>query len=308
MDPRHNEIGITSRIFNLYQSYNPLRLKLCISIILILVIYTLLPPHQSVVEELPQSMSKTTTETTTSPTTTTALFREGQFYQNIAVIAESRPFNQLIAVVHNVLYHTPPTWPVQIFYSNSNIEFIKNSTLKPYIQSGRIILTLLHRNYDREEIKYMLTDAKFWQQVRGEKILFFQTDAVMCSNSPHKVTDFIQYDYVGAPWDTSIYPYDQRYRVGNGGFSIRSRSKTLALIAHLPYDPAYPEDIWYALNFHLVNASIPSIEIAMTFSVESMFYERPVGVHRFPWHCKFRADLARVCPESVMVMPDVCRP
>jgi len=160
--------------------------------------------------------------------------------------------------------------------------------------------------YGREQTDLLLTDPKFWKRVQGEKILFFQIDSAMCSNSPHKVTDFLQYDYIGAPWDLSFFTFNQTYRVGNGGFSLRTRSKILALLESVPYNKKIPEDVWYAQNMHRVNGLIPSIEIAKTFAVESMYYERPVGVHRFPWHCRFRSDISRTCPEAMLVMPEIC--
>jgi hypothetical protein len=228
------------------------------------------------------------------------------FHSHIAVLVDFRAVDQIIAIVHNVNNHIPSTWPIQIFHGKDNQGFIKNSTLAPLITSGKIFLTLLKEGYEREESHILLTNPKFWERVRGEKILFFQIDAAMCSNSPHKITDFLQYDYVGAPWDVWFFKYDHKYRVGNGGFSLRSRSKLLALLALVRYNYTMPEDVWYAQNMHRVNGSIPSIEIAKTFAVESIYYEKPLGVHRFPWHCKFRADIAKTCPESMLVMTETC--
>ncbi|CAF4154003.1 unnamed protein product [Rotaria sordida] len=206
------------------------------------------------------------------------------FYPCIAVLVEFRTVDHIIAIVHNVNYHIPSTWPIQIFHGKYNENLIKNSTLAPLIASGKIFLTFMEQVYDRARTNQLFTDPKFWQRVRGEKVLLFQIDSVMCSNSPHKITDFLQYDYIGAPWDLSFFSFDKQYRVGNGGFSLRSRSKILALLALIPYDSRKPEDVWYAQNLHRVNGSIPSIEIAKTFSVESMYYARPLGVHRFPWN------------------------
>ncbi|CAF3698472.1 unnamed protein product [Rotaria sordida] len=226
------------------------------------------------------------------------------FYPYIAVLVEFRTVDHIIAIVHNVNHHIPSTWPIQIFHGKDNEDFIKNSTLAPLIASGKIFLTFMDQVYDRARTNQLLTNPIFWQCVRGEKILFFQIDSVMCSNSPHKITDFLQYDYIGAPWDLSFFSFNKQYRVGNGGFSLRSRSKILALLALISYDSRIPEDVWYAQNLHRVNGSIPSIEIAKTFSVESMYYARPLGVHRFPWNCRFRADLANTCPESMLIMSD----
>ncbi|CAF1613014.1 unnamed protein product, partial [Rotaria sp. Silwood1] len=127
------------------------------------------------------------------------------FYPYIAVLVEFRAVDHIITIVHNINYHIPSTWPIQIFHGKDNEAFIKNSTLAPLIASGKIFLTLMEQVYGKNRTNELLTDPKFWQHVRGEKILFFQIDSAMCSNSPHKITDFIQYDYVGAPWDPAWF-------------------------------------------------------------------------------------------------------
>jgi hypothetical protein len=231
-------------------------------------------------------------------------FSSTNFYPCIAVLVEFRTTDKIISVVHNVNHHIPSTWPIQIFHGQENENFIKTSTLAPLIISGKIFLTLMKVVYDRSYTDTLFTDVNFWKQISGEKILLFQIDSIMCSNSPHKITDYLQYDYIGAPWDPTWYPFDRKYLVGNGGFSLRSRSKVLALLALIPYDSQRPEDIWYAQNLHRVNASVAPVNIAKTFSVESVYYERPVGVHRFPWRCDFRRKLAQTCPEAVMVLPN----
>jgi hypothetical protein len=124
----------------------------------------------------------------------------------------------------------------------------------------------------------------------------------MCSNSTHKITDYLQYDYIGAPWNPTWYPFDRKYLVGNSGFSLRSRSKILALIALIPYNSQRPEDVWHEQNLHRINASVAPVNIATTFSVESISYERPVDIHRFPWRCDFRRKISTTCSEVVMVL------
>ena len=224
-----------------------------------------------------------------------------RFYPCIAVLVEFRRTDRIISVVDNVYLHIPSSWPIQIFHGEENEDFIRSSTLGPWIASGKILLSLIRSLENDNNTNRLLTDAKFWREIRGEKVLFFQIDSIMCSNSPHRITDYLQYDYIGAPWNPTWYP---NHSVGNGGFSLRSRSKTLALIEMIPYNFDQPEDVWYAQNFHRVNASIASVDVAKTFAVESIFYERPVGVHRFPWRCDFRRKLSRTCPEAVLVLPN----
>jgi hypothetical protein len=228
------------------------------------------------------------------------------FYPNIAVLVEFRAVDHLVTVVHNVNHHIPSSWPIQIFHGKANENFIKNSTLSPLISSGKIFLTLMNVIYEKNRTNELLTDPKFWQFVRGEKILFFQIDSIMCSNSPHKITDFLQYDYIGAPWDPSWFSFSKTDLVGNGGFSLRSRNKTLALLALISYDRNLPEDVWYGLNLRRVNGSVAPVDVAKTFAVESVYYERPLGVHRFALKCSIREKLFQTCPESMMIMPEKC--
>ena len=228
------------------------------------------------------------------------------FSPNIAVLVEFRSVDRIITIVLNVRDHIPSSWPIQIFHGKNNEQFIRHSTLAPLIQTGKIFLTLMEEVYGRNRTNKLLTTPAFWKRVRGEKILFFQIDSAMCSNSPHRITDFLKYDYIGAPWDLAWYEHDMRYTVGNGGFSLRTRSKILELLALIPYNPRQPEDVWYAQNMHKVKGLIPSVEIAKTFAVESSFYDRPVGVHRFILNCEFQTKLAETCPESMLVMSNGC--
>lgn len=229
------------------------------------------------------------------------------FYPCIAVLVEFRTTDMLVTVVHNVNHHIPSTWPIQIFHGSENENFIRNSTLAPLLASGKIFLTRMDEVYGKSRTNELLTSSHFWQRVRGEKILFFQIDSIMCSNSPHKITDYLQYDYIGAPWDPSWFAFSKVDLVGNGGFSLRSRSKILALLVNLRYNRNIPEDVWYGLNLRRVNASVAPMNIAKTFAVESIFYERPLGIHRFNLACPLLTKLFETCPEAILVMPRKCR-
>jgi hypothetical protein len=228
------------------------------------------------------------------------------FYPHIAVLVEFRTTDFIVSIVNNINSHIPSSWPIQIFHGKENENFIRNSTLQSLITSGKIFLSLMEEVYGKSRTNELLTTPKFWERVRGEKILFFQIDSVMCSNSPHKITDFLQYDYVGAPWDPSWFAFSKTEFVGNGGFSLRSRSKTLALLALIPYDRKLPEDVWYGLNLRRVNGSVAPMNIAQTFAVESIYYDRPLGAHRFNLRCSIRTKLFQTCPEAMMIMPEKC--
>ncbi len=71
-------------------------------------------------------------------------------------------------------------------------------------------------------------------------VLIFQWDGFVIDPGLWR-DEFLDYDYIGAPWGESAVPPGQR--VGNGGFSIRSRRLLEALQdPSLDYDPSKAED------------------------------------------------------------------
>jgi hypothetical protein len=206
----------------------------------------------------------------------------------------------------NVLQNIPSDWPIQIFHGQNNSKFIQNSRLSEYIKTNRIFLHQIDSFKNNDAMGYtsdLLTNITFWQMVKGEKVLLFQLDSIFCSNSPHKLTDFLQYDFIGAPWHPQ---YNIPAEVGNGGFSLRSRSKSIALLKIRTYNRTvkYHEDIWYSKLLHLVNASIAPVHIAKTFSVETTFYGTPLAVHK-PVYLNYAElkTLCHGCPDLRIVIP-----
>jgi hypothetical protein len=221
-------------------------------------------------------------------------FAKKSHYDGLAVIVEFRSDIILITVVHNIIRHIPADWPVQIFHGPNNSDFIQNSTLWRYIRTGKVFLTKLPEfpgdRYVFQNTVY--TNSSFWQLVRGEKILFFHADSVLCSNSPHEISDYFVYDWVGAPWTNGA--------VGNGGLSFRSRSKILSLLKIRKYAGGIAEDIWYSEYLPLVGKIAP-YQIAKTFAVETVFYENPFGVHKPQLNKTELEKLWNICPESKLI-------
>lgn len=230
-------------------------------------------------------------------------------YPNIAVIVDFRSNDPLISAIMNIYHHLPSSWPIQIFHGKDNLQFFQNSSaLKPLILNGSIILTewkgKLTKDYTLNTNR-IFTNISFWQQIQGDKILFFQSDSIMCSNSPHKITDYLQYDYIGAPWDYEVCCGLKNVPVGNGGFSLRSRIKSIQLLQMVPWTDDNPhEDIWFGLNlYRYLNASIAPVKIAKTFAVESIYYPYPMAVHKLLLPYRQRRRLYQTCPEARLVPP-----
>ncbi|CAF1093316.1 unnamed protein product [Rotaria magnacalcarata] len=200
-------------------------------------------------------------------------------YPYIALIIDDRTSQELVNAVINILQHIPTDWKIQIITPVQNWSYYNASSLYSLIVNGRVCMTSL--DFPRvdftgsEYINLLLTSASLWDQVQGEKILYFQTDSVICSNSSYKLIDFLQYDFIGAPWHSG--------GCCNGGFSLRSRRKMLQLFnSDLDRYRLHEtnEDVWLSRNLPRVNAHIASTAVAKQFSVESIYHPRPFAVHK----------------------------
>jgi hypothetical protein len=109
--------------------------------------------------------------------------------------------------------------------------------------------------------------------------------------------DFLNYDYIGAPWP--IWLINCMPRVGNGGFSLRSKLwlETGKSLASVYVDE--PEDVFccqkHLKHYQARGCQIAPIEIAMKFSVECSIEEYPSWsiCQSFGFHSWFHPDLEK---------------
>lgn len=126
-----------------------------------------------------------------------------------------------------------------------------------------------------------------WPFIRTEHILVVQYDG-MAVNENYWSDDFLKYDYIGAVWPWPHHP--PGYKVGNGGFSLRSKKllhmlkdKTIVQSIQLPMY----EDLYIGVHYKnlLVSrgANIADEKVACKFS-----NEHPPGYkHTFGFHGTF---------------------
>jgi hypothetical protein len=123
-------------------------------------------------------------------------------------------------------------------------------------------------------------------------VLYFQIDSAICSNSPYKLTDFLHYDFIGAPWSVG--------GCCNGGFSIRSRTKILQMLesdqVRFPLHEIN-EDGWFTSNLPRFGGIIAPIPVAKTFSVETIYHPRPFAVHKPNIKRLGLVDMKRLCDD-----------
>lgn len=103
---------------------------------------------------------------------------------------------------------------------------------------------------------------------------------------------FLDYDYIGAPWN------DPQRRVGNGGFSLRSRRLCAALRELVPAAP-HPEDVCICMELR-PQLEARGIRFAPTAVAERFAFEEPrPAFPTFGFHGVF--NFHRALPEAELV-------
>jgi hypothetical protein len=196
------------------------------------------------------------------------------FTQNkyTAVIVEPREHKALALVLNNFLENLSDEWNVIIMHGNKNISYVQNIIQSDLTKHTKRI-QMIDLNVDNltiDDYNQLLTSEKFYEYIPTEIFLIFQTDTIICENQKTLINNFLQYDYVGAPWKDAV---------GNGGFSLRRKSKTLEIISKCKRG-SENEDIYFANP--CVSIFKPGIEKAKLFSVEAYYSDKSFGVHK-PW-------------------------
>lgn len=194
------------------------------------------------------------------------------------VIVECRTHPNLIYVIKNFIYLLQNHgWGLIIFHGTQNERFLKTE-LKDI--RNILYININHDNIDAHEYNVLLTQSSFWSllhDIRCEHALIFQTDTLLFKDN---VDDYLEYDYIGAPWCIKFYGLT----LGNGGFSLRNTKIMLEITTNHPYrlflSGRENEDIYFSFFVSQLKYKIPSFDIAKKFSVETIYYEEPTGMHK----------------------------
>ncbi|CAE7411840.1 unnamed protein product [Symbiodinium sp. CCMP2592] len=191
------------------------------------------------------------------------------------LIPETRPLVTLPVVVLQAHTHFPEL-RIQLMYGSDNKEYVKTQkTLAALLEKGVLLLTPMPGSAynasrlpeDQKRVAYSkaLTSPEFWQLTTTPKVLLAQTDSWICNGARATLRDFLQYDYVGAPWP-DFKTFCPKKPVGNGGFSLRDREAMLRITksSHVNF---HPEDAYFCS--HLQDSEkLPSKEAAKHFARE----------------------------------------
>ena len=216
-----------------------------------------------------------------------------------AVIVETRKHPMLEFVVGQFARNLKIG--IQIFHSSSNKEFIVNSAIGKLIDRGQVHLNSIGEDkLTPRDYNALLLNPNFWRAVHSRnKILIFQTDTILCSNSAYELEDFMSFDYIGSKWDRQR-PIGIVLDGGNGGLSLRDWKLTMECLDRFPANH-WPggEDGYFAFHFDLIGGEVARDQDCKRFSTQIEFSRKSFGAHKIQNLDKSSLiQFLRYCPEA----------
>jgi hypothetical protein len=205
-----------------------------------------------------------------------------------AIIIEPRCHNALEFVVENALTCLPENWSIVLFHGIKNKEYV--STIFTKLQTPRLKLVNLYvDNLNQIEYsKLFATKSLLYTHIPTEHFLVFQTDSMFFKQNMYLLDSFLSYDYIGAPWRVTTYePTQQCSFIGNGGFSLRKKSKMLEWIEAKDWESNQEithqlEDLFFSTPIQNHTMKKPEYSLACTFCVDEVFSQTTMACHK-PW-------------------------
>lgn len=205
-----------------------------------------------------------------------------------AVLVDTRISDLFELVLDNFYNRLDKRWNFLIYCSTKNKQFlydlITSKFEKDKSRTSLIVLDIGNnqigndpniRNFIDYDYSKLLTNETFYKLIPTEIMLIFQLDTLLSDKYHNNIYNFMDYDYVGAPWPNTNYG-------GNGGLSLRKRSKMIEIINDKNYEQNRPNFYYHEDGYFCgyPNIKMPERELAKTFSVESFHYDKPAGIHK----------------------------
>jgi len=220
-------------------------------------------------------------------------YQGDEAYTIVLVEPRASMQNALEFVVQNSLDNLPSNWTLYIFPGKENIFAVQRfvSSLPPEKQSRVEVKDIGLTSMTIREYNELMMSTRLLDLIPTEKFLVVQTDSMICSPGKDLINKFTKYDYVGAPW-----PDDG---VGNGGFSLRRKSKMLEILDNCSKyyvgDMLHNEDGYFSGACNNIEMNKPSAQDAQEFSVETVYTGKQMFAIHKPW-AYISKDLDAVCP------------
>lgn len=212
-----------------------------------------------------------------------------------AVIIEPRKSmkDALEFVTKNILENLSSNWKVLIFPSSENKDEVEEFVASLGEKRSRVAIKDIGiKSMDMASYNKLMMSRKLLDEIDTEMFLVVQTDSLICKQGKHLIEEFMKYDYVGAPWKG-------RNALGNGGFSLRRKSKMLEILEKCP-TLKHNEDGFFSGGCDGAEPSKPTPEKAEEFSIETIYNKakgKPFfGIHKAWYHLPGEMDaLDKMC-------------
>jgi len=122
-----------------------------------------------------------------------------------------------------------------------------------------------------------------------KRLLLFQTDTILLKDN---IEDFFKYDFIGAAWCFSPY------KGCNGGLSLRNRQKMLEICKS--HKCTENEDGFFSYTHENMLNLVPILEDKNKFSMETIWCDDPMGMHRAYGHHKNNEK--EIEEQNIMIM------
>jgi len=220
-----------------------------------------------------------------------------------AIIIEPRKHRAFEFVIGNFLENLDGRWRIMVFHGTDNETFVKDIIAASSAPTRISTVNMGVSNLTKERYSDYMMSTDFLYKIPTEVFLIFQSDSMICPEFKDTIDKFIDYDYVGAPWPADRFPgkYNKNGSlVGNGGLSLRRKTKMIEILEKCEADADVPEDVYFAIPCKAVHINKPTEAVAAEFSMEMTYSPKSWGVHR-AWHTD------NVGPEHIDQIEKQCR-
>ena len=208
-----------------------------------------------------------------------------------AVYIEFRLLPHSEVLIRNCIYKLGSEWSHTIITGTEN--YMYYSKMAKNIDNNIEVINMGLTNVTHNDYNNLLLTKEFWNKLNGEKILIYQSDSFIFKDN---ISEFLEYDYIGSafPRKDIILSCNQ---VGNGGLSLRSKSKMLEILGKVNLNENnyskivnnyktikkldnYPEDIIFSQNMQTMGVGkVADLETAKKFSIDMVYQEDSFGMH-----------------------------
>lgn len=218
-----------------------------------------------------------------------------------AVYIEFREMPHSECIIKNCVNKLDCQWSHTVVCGNDNYEMMQQICER--INKNIKLVKLDISNASFNDYNNLLLSVNFWSNtLSGKKILLYQSDSFIFGSN---INEFLQYDYVGAPFAENSGILLAPHQVGNGGLSLRTRAVMIAVLqqqqqqqqSHTSVYSSFvtnyqannqltqiPEDIYFSQAIQQLRlGTVAPFDIAAKFSIDTVWSNNSFGMHCM-WH------------------------